>query len=144
EVVAGRGECQGRRLLVAQPQRLADDHPEREDDDEVHEQGQGDAGDIARMRGDLVALEGEEQDDGEEQSVQCPRPDLGEEPVFVPLASFRLLPHSAGEEAGDRKSTRLNSSHVSISYAVFCLKKKTKTLYNTQITNVKTRLCSED
>src|SRR5437868_15388519 len=26
--------------------------------------------------------------------------------------------------AGDRKSTRLNSSHVSISYAVFCLKKK--------------------
>src|SRR5699024_11908989 len=28
---------------------------------------------------------------------------------------------------GDRKSTRLNSSHVSISYAVFCLKKKKKT-----------------
>src|SRR5690348_17811383 len=27
---------------------------------------------------------------------------------------------------GDRKSTRLNSSHPSISYAVFCLKKKTK------------------
>src|SRR5699024_10797533 len=29
-----------------------------------------------------------------------------------------------GEQGGDRKSTRLNSSHVSISYAVFCLKKK--------------------
>src|SRR5256885_11821794 len=28
----------------------------------------------------------------------------------------------------DRKSTRLNSSHLVISYAVFCLKKKTKTL----------------
>src|SRR3712207_8309806 len=27
----------------------------------------------------------------------------------------------------DRKSTRLNSSHANISYAVFCLKKKTKT-----------------
>src|SRR5437773_4959754 len=27
---------------------------------------------------------------------------------------------------GDRKSTRLNSSHITISYAVFCLKKKTK------------------
>src|SRR5439155_15566901 len=27
-------------------------------------------------------------------------------------------------EPGDRKSTRLNSSHVAISYAVFCLKKK--------------------
>src|SRR5438067_3610456 len=29
-------------------------------------------------------------------------------------------------ETEDRKSTRLNSSHVSISYAVFCLKKKKK------------------
>src|SRR5699024_12605041 len=29
-------------------------------------------------------------------------------------------------KTGDRKSTRLNSSHVSISYAVFCLKKKTR------------------
>src|SRR5690348_17811527 len=29
----------------------------------------------------------------------------------------------------DRKSTRLNSSHPSISYAVFCLKKKTHTLF---------------
>src|SRR5438034_5483603 len=29
--------------------------------------------------------------------------------------------------AGDRKSTRLNSSHTVISYAVFCLKKKKKT-----------------
>src|SRR3712207_7756990 len=32
----------------------------------------------------------------------------------------------AGE---DRKSTRLNSSHANISYAVFCLKKKTKILF---------------
>src|SRR5690606_39773824 len=31
---------------------------------------------------------------------------------------------------GDRKSTRLNSSHVKISYAVFCLKKKKKKLSN--------------
>src|SRR5215203_6681297 len=30
----------------------------------------------------------------------------------------------------DRKSTRLNSSHANISYAVFCLKKKKKTKYN--------------
>src|SRR5690349_23103881 len=33
---------------------------------------------------------------------------------------------SAGGIWKDRKSTRLNSSHVEISYAVFCLKKKTK------------------
>src|SRR5690349_24004600 len=31
---------------------------------------------------------------------------------------------TAGEPVADRKSTRLNSSHVEISYAVFCLKKK--------------------
>src|SRR5690625_7099542 len=31
-----------------------------------------------------------------------------------------------GVESADRKSTRLNSSHVAISYAVFCLKKKNK------------------
>src|SRR5690242_21530591 len=33
---------------------------------------------------------------------------------------------------GDRKSTRLNSSHMSISYAVFCLKKKTLEKNNKQ------------
>src|SRR5204862_8041183 len=33
-------------------------------------------------------------------------------------------------DAGDRKSTRLNSSHVEISYAVFCLKKKKKKKYD--------------
>src|SRR5699024_12391202 len=37
------------------------------------------------------------------------------------------VPMSDGRRPQDRKSTRLNSSHVSISYAVFCLKKK-KTL----------------
>src|SRR5437867_11629250 len=33
----------------------------------------------------------------------------------------------AAPPSGDRKSTRLNSSHRTISYAVFCLKKKTNT-----------------
>src|SRR5256885_13264033 len=37
------------------------------------------------------------------------------------------LSHSALKKMTDRKSTRLNSSHLVISYAVFCLKKK-KTL----------------
>src|SRR5262245_66437195 len=40
-------------------------------------------------------------------------------PTSSPIAS--VFPHS------DRKSTRLNSSHLGISYAVFCLKKKKKT-----------------
>src|SRR3712207_7245034 len=45
----------------------------------------------------------------------------GEQPVGVRV------------EAIDRKSTRLNSSHANISYAVFCLKKKKK---NTKIRNM--------
>src|SRR5438876_3996390 len=40
------------------------------------------------------------------------------QPVTTRTATHSCL------EAGDRKSTRLNSSHPSISYAVFCLKKK--------------------
>src|SRR3712207_8743178 len=50
----------------------------------------------------------------------------------APRVSFELAPSSMGEQVfaardngeGDRKSTRLNSSHANISYAVFCLKKK--------------------
>src|SRR5205814_7238337 len=53
----------------------------------------------------------------------------------------RTLPHLSGYNSSrpvrlgnaaseqDRKSTRLNSSHLGISYAVFCLKKKTKTIH---------------
>src|SRR3989454_6245268 len=40
-----------------------------------------------------------------------------------PLGQLGQLPIEAGR---DRKSTRLNSSHLVISYAVFCLKKKKK------------------
>src|SRR5215467_15950833 len=41
----------------------------------------------------------------------------------------RHAPRLPGFDGGDRKSTRLNSSHLVISYAVFCLKKKKKTFY---------------
>src|SRR5438045_8364055 len=37
---------------------------------------------------------------------------------------FPILHGTYGEDGTDRKSTRLNSSHLGISYAVFCLKKK--------------------
>src|SRR5256885_12148868 len=46
----------------------------------------------------------------------------------------QIAPGHAGEERpvlGDRKSTRLNSSHLVISYAVFCLKKKKQTRSDT-------------
>src|SRR5690242_21631250 len=42
-------------------------------------------------------------------------------------AKFHPVWAKAEELGADRKSTRLNSSHMSISYAVFCLKKKKNT-----------------
>src|SRR5437870_9557195 len=42
----------------------------------------------------------------------------------VPV-TWTLTPGQLSVHPTDRKSTRLNSSHVAISYAVFCLKKKT-------------------
>src|SRR5690606_10968901 len=59
------------------------------------------------------------------------------QPGFLCLQLLNMHPRTAaqlaiqekctGNDQQDRKSTRLNSSHVKISYAVFCLKKKTKT-----------------
>src|SRR5690242_21462676 len=42
------------------------------------------------------------------------------------IVRVRVALRHVARAAGDRKSTRLNSSHMSISYAVFCLKKKKK------------------
>src|SRR5438067_8081640 len=46
--------------------------------------------------------------------------------VRAVLIAGRRAARCAARGGADRKSTRLNSSHVSISYAVFCLKKKKK------------------
>src|SRR2546426_2907031 len=43
-----------------------------------------------------------------------------------PAREAHYPPRSERPAVGDRKSTRLNSSHLVISYAVFCLKKKKK------------------
>src|SRR5207249_5829075 len=53
---------------------------------------------------------------------------LGAQILFdLGVRQFRFLTNNPKKVVGqDRKSTRLNSSHVSISYAVFCLKKKKK------------------
>src|SRR5207249_7532942 len=57
----------------------------------------------------------------------------GVQPVIPALyTASRHRPSPPGRRA-DRKSTRLNSSHVSISYAVFCLKKKKKKKKNQNI-----------
>src|SRR2546430_4547354 len=49
--------------------------------------------------------------------------------VVVDSRILRVRVSRVGAPERDRKSTRLNSSHSQISYAVFCLKKKTKRAY---------------
>src|SRR2546426_9320315 len=49
-------------------------------------------------------------------------------PLIIMVVTLLVLPK------GDRKSTRLNSSHLVISYAVFCLKKKNKNIKITSLT----------
>src|SRR3712207_6883115 len=44
--------------------------------------------------------------------------------AFVGGGDLEDVAHLRGHDQQDRKSTRLNSSHANISYAVFCLKKK--------------------
>src|SRR2546426_4668773 len=57
----------------------------------------------------------------DQEDHRCGRRTAGDSPAVAELAP-------PGRE--DRKSTRLNSSHLVISYAVFCLKKKKKNRYN--------------
>src|SRR5436190_16862562 len=47
-------------------------------------------------------------------------------PVYPPRQKVCRFPGPVCRQGQDRKSTRLNSSHTVISYAVFCLKKKKK------------------
>src|SRR5207249_11349333 len=72
----------------------------------------------------LARLEGRGGRGGSEQQIHAAIEDvaeiLGDERAhLLGLAVIRVI-----VARRDRKSTRLNSSHVSISYAVFCLKKK--------------------
>src|SRR2546429_419798 len=53
---------------------------------------------------------------------------------------FRQPTVRSGDAFQDRKSTRLNSSHGYISYAVFCLKKKTKTISLNVFTEIVPRI----
>src|SRR5437899_4115421 len=50
--------------------------------------------------------------------------------ALVGWTRYRLVLRTEASPSEDRKSTRLNSSHLGISYAVFCLKKKKKKSHN--------------
>src|SRR5438067_6323927 len=56
--------------------------------------------------------------------------------VAIAQAGVDQLDDDRRRPGRDRKSTRLNSSHVSISYAVFCLKKKKSNLLNASVSSL--------
>src|SRR5688572_375819 len=70
---------------------------------------------------------------GEKDAIITGEATIGDNPVVLAVMDFEFMGGSMGAVVGekitraaerDRKSTRLNSSHSQISYAVFCLKKK--------------------
>src|SRR5258708_17811004 len=68
------------------------------------------------------------------RSGLCGARDRGQRPCVVPdrrgPVSGVVIVCAIMNKFRDRKSTRLNSSHQIISYAVFCLKKKKRNIYN--------------
>src|SRR5690606_41977216 len=81
---------------------------------------------IGGIRGCADELLAEEQDaDRRETLSVITRAAARAAGIVQQLQRFAQKPSSQRTELEDRKSTRLNSSHVKISYAVFCLKKKT-------------------
>src|SRR5256885_11742546 len=52
------------------------------------------------------------------------------------MALAGVTHHGGHGQQQDRKSTRLNSSHLVISYAVFCLKKKKKSAYHPPVSGI--------
>src|SRR3712207_6964774 len=71
--------------------------------------------------------------DGVFSHLVGPGNELGAALVQDPRIAAVGFTGSRGGGLADRKSTRLNSSHANISYAVFCLKKKKKTTINKQV-----------
>src|SRR5690625_5759040 len=69
----------------------------------------------------------------EENDIEYTERNIFSEPLSLEEIKEILRMTEDGTE--DRKSTRLNSSHVAISYAVFCLKKKTITTSKNTETN---------
>src|SRR2546426_2572201 len=71
-----------------------------------------------------VRLAGVERDDAIEVGIQARGVEAGAGEFHREWKADVALPDHGDTGGTDRKSTRLNSSHLVISYAVFCLKKK--------------------
>src|SRR3712207_8733038 len=83
---------------------------------------------LSRSRAEAADGTGEREDDERADELadeEGRRPDAG--PAAALLEAERAEGPGEQRREEDRKSTRLNSSHANISYAVFCLKKKKNT-----------------
>src|SRR5690625_6698095 len=94
------------------------------------------------LPGDVIGLRQHAEDHGsavrdEDEQTDDEVDDLAQDVIGEPGAYGQIAEEAEDDARGaddvlsrqsgqDRKSTRLNSSHVAISYAVFCLKKKKK------------------
>src|SRR5438874_902911 len=130
-----RGELQKKEALAAE--KLTETelrHSVGEYDESQWEQVHQDVlAELVSVREDLQAVEADiqklEELDALVRNRPAPRPAAA--PAPTPPARHAAPPIiMPPEPPQDRKSTRLNSSHVEISYAVFCLKKKKKTTNN--------------
>src|SRR5258707_8872049 len=81
------------------------------------------------------------------RSHTCPAAS-GEEGRYSAIGKSLCQPLGPGPQErqtpADRKSTRLNSSHANISYAVFCLKKKKKNMFYSRLVLSSLKLAIDD
>src|SRR6266566_1464928 len=121
---ARRNRCASKRLrfriepderVRLHPRLAVPHHPVRRDDDPVRRRPRA-ARRVPQFHGARRRIE----------PAQVPALEIAEIHAVVRRNRQPTRPHSLGQRKLDRKSTRLNSSHLVISYAVFCLKKKKK------------------
>src|SRR2546426_12553839 len=120
ECRAGEGAAEDRQLLgageevheeVARPIDAAEDVRKRRE--RAREDGRQAGRETVQPVGEVHGVRATGHDDRDEEEIQWRR-----------QHQQHVLEHRQLSRCGDRKSTRLNSSHLVISYAVFCLKKK--------------------
>ena len=89
--------------MVVEAERPGQQHGAAPHEGEVDQQRCGDADDVEGLVGDGVALEREEQDDGEQQPVERPGSDAGQQGGLVPLAALGTFAQGAGQEPRDER-----------------------------------------
>src|SRR5882724_3298547 len=106
--------CSG--FIPVRFRRDAGPGPAQRGDDATNDAGENSPIAVAKVRRDADRDEGQHIDDSRSANAECEGP----------LWRLASPPGDPAYDNADRKSTRLNSSHLGISYAVFCLKKKKK------------------